>query len=298
MSSSHRITSCNITFQISTPLLITLTLQTLPSSCLSASCLPTLLDSLRRCLAPYSNSDTDPDESSSTTTLYTSLSSESRWLDIVKYVPYESVYHHLKLLDAYLVGQWTSIGHGADPDWEKDEVEGHRFLDKARDKWMVRDLVALGVCCEIKIREEENEGDDTKVDGDDTAAHQKCLTLTLRVLISLTHNDKGWARGVVGCEMAMGLILRAVWKVGRELLCLARIEDVSEDEGEEEREDGRKAENEIERDGGSHAFDMLCLVLGLLTNLVQVVDDAKDVVRRSREFSSLYPPTPTFCSRG
>jgi len=194
----------------------------------------------------------------------------------------------LKLLDAYLVGQWTSIGHGSDPDWEKHEVEGHRFLDKARDKWMVRDLVALGVCCELRIREEEEDGDDTKADDEDTAAHQECFILTLRVLISLTHNDKGWARGVVGCGMAMGLILRAVWKVGRELLCLARVECEREDE---EGEDGRNVENENERDGGSHAFDTLCLVLGLLTNLVQVVDDAKDVVRRTRKFPSLHPDT-------
>ena len=34
--------------------------------------------------------------------------------------------------------------------------------------------------------------------------------------------------------------------------------------------------------GGSYAFDMLCLVLGLATNLVQVVDDAKRISQNSR----------------
>ena len=85
----------------------------------------------------------------------------------------------------------------------------------------------------------------------------------------------------------MGLILRTVWKVGGYLLSLAQDEDVSEDEEADEGDVSRKPENEYERDGGSHAFDTLCLVLGLLTNLVQSVEDAKDVLRRSRKFLSL-----------
>ena len=43
------------------------------------------------------------------------------------------------------------------------------------------------------------------------------------------------------------------------------------------------AKDENEGDSGTHALDTLCLALGLLTNLVQVVDEAKEVVRRTRQ---------------
>ena len=46
-----------------------------------------------------------------------------------------------------------------------------RYIKKTvRDEWMVRDLVALGVCCEVKIRKsEQGEVKETndKADGDD-----------------------------------------------------------------------------------------------------------------------------------
>jgi len=74
---------------------------------------------------------------------------------------------------------------------------------------------------------------------------------------------------VIRCKMTMGLILRTVCKTGREILLTNR-----EDEGDgDERKERR-----------TQAFDTLCLVLGLLTNLVQVVEHAKDVLRRTRMF--------------
>ena len=54
----------------------------------------------------------------------------------------------------------------------------------------------------------------------------------------------------------------------------------------EESDDDTERQKE-ETIGGSHAFDILCLVLRLLTNLVQVVDDAKSVIQESRTFFSV-----------
>jgi len=70
----------------------------------------------------------------------------------------------------------------------------------------------------------------------------------------------------------------------------ARGERESEDEGEgEEAEagDSTKLKHENERDEGS-AFDTLCLVLGLLMNLVQVMDDAKMLCEEVVSFFLLF----------
>ena len=198
-------------------------------------------------------------------------------------------------MDGYLLGQWTSI--------EEDEVQ--MCLDKARDEWMIRDLVALGVCCEVKSMVDKQDGQneagaDRKRFSSPSVAYslcytdlyRNCFTLTLRTLISLTHDDKGWAAGVLECQMTMGLILRTVWKAGNEVVRIAREDEEEEavNRKAEESDDDterQKMEEAKEATGGSHAFDILCLVLGLLTNLVQVVDDAKSVMQESRTFFSV-----------
>ena len=78
----------------------------------------------------------------------------------------------------------------------------------------------------------------------------------------------------------MGMVLRTVWKAGRELGRFATRDNEGVSEDQE-----AKGEEEDEMNDGLYAFDTLCLVLGLLTNLVHVVDDAKDVVRKCRRFS-------------
>jgi hypothetical protein len=64
------------------------------------------------------------------------------------------------------------------------------------------------------------------------------------------------------------------------LLSLVRDEREREDKEAEDGDGSTKLKHENEPDGGS-AFDTMCLILGLLTNLVQVVDGAKDVVLSS-----------------
>jgi hypothetical protein len=125
---------------------------------------------MHRCLSFGGHTESDNDVSSPTTT----LSSESDWLDIVEAIPFECVYQHLKLLDAYLVGQWTVAGCETDPNQQRQEDKG--YLRDARDEWMVRDLVVLGVCCEVKMRNSERgHDDDTKPDSDDDLLKSKNL---------------------------------------------------------------------------------------------------------------------------
>ena len=69
-------------------------------------------------------------------------------------LPYLGVYHHLKLLDTYLLSQWAS-----DEDVDGLEEEGvlsgedlnDQIMEEARDEWLVYDLVALGVCAENQM---------------------------------------------------------------------------------------------------------------------------------------------------
>ncbi len=133
---------------------------------------------------------------------------------------------------------------------------------------------------------------------DNIIARQKCFHIALRVLISLTHADEKWGRKVLQCNSSMGLILRTIQNAGSELYTLVGHStdgDMKREEQEfvkveagadDELKDPGDAEDEDEGDSGTHALDTLCLALGLLTNLVQVVDEAKEVVRRTRQESS------------
>ena len=122
---------------------------------------------------------------------------------------------------------------------------------------------------------------------------QKCLDLALRVLISLTHKDDQWGRKVLRCGFTMGFILRTIHRTGNELHDLRqRTTDVSgkpDPTGERGSDDGCTGDERKDKDPGSYALDTLCLSLGLLTNLVQIVDEAKNVVRLTREFTLIHP---------
>jgi hypothetical protein len=63
-------------------------------------------------------------------------------------VPYLGVYHHLKLLDTYLLSQWES---DEDVDGLEGEDLNEQIMEEARDDWLVDDLVALGVCAENQM---------------------------------------------------------------------------------------------------------------------------------------------------
>jgi hypothetical protein len=126
--------------------------------------------------------------------------------------------------------------------------------------------------------------------------------MTLRVLVSLTHGNKSWGRKVTEGEHTMGLLLRTIYASARGLQA-SRREDAgqlqSPGKAKSESEDGdRDSEylaptSDADGDGygeeasksapsgGSQYMDTLCLALGLLTNLVQIADSAKRIVRET-----------------
>ncbi|KAF8956935.1 hypothetical protein BDZ97DRAFT_2079509 [Flammula alnicola] len=251
---------------ISTSLLISYTLQSLPSSMMPSKYFPTFLASLRLSLCPIPS-----------TTLSSSLS--LKWLDAAKAVPYQSVYYHLRLLDTYLLHQWDVQPNESSQnstqeanDWKQDNEDE---MNKAREDWLADDLVAFGICIEISEPDDESE----------SFPIQTCLDTTLRVLVSLTHGDELWGRKVVHSDYTMGFLMRTIHKCGRELhqsRSQLQQEEDADVKKEDEDEGSLQAQDEVSNGrADTHALDTLCLALGLLTNLVQIVEPAKNIVRET-----------------
>ncbi|CAA7269251.1 unnamed protein product [Cyclocybe aegerita] len=259
---------CSEEASISTSLLFSYILQALPPSLIPQKHLLILLKSLQQSIS-----------SSPSTTLSSNLA--LKWAETVESLLYESIYHHLRLLDAYLLGQWdlSSSSESNQPfqsqseDEEAEKALIDAELGKARDTWLAGDLITLGICVGLK-------GID---DNPDAFAVQKCLDMALRVLVSLTHSNKAWSRQVLRFEYTMGLLLRTIHSAGRELHH-SRMSIKQENAVKVEPEEDSLGEtNGVQEEHiDSQALDTLCLALGLLTNLVQEVDEAKKVVRETR----------------
>lgn len=89
----------------------------------------------------------------------------------------------------------------------------------------------------------------------------RCLESTLRVLINVSHENPTWCKLLLHQELMIPVISSLI----ASSLCEAR--DVTEETSERD----------------VQAFDRLCLALGLLTNLVQVDKNSKDLCRETSE---------------
>ncbi len=192
--------------------MVTYTLCALPPTFLSTAHVPTLLDSLRSHLHSQKAIDT------------------TRNL--------------LRLLDSYLLGQWSD-----------DQSRG--LLEDARDEWLLPGLVSFAVKNEAALQ------------GDD------CMDMILRVLVSLTHGDEQWCRQVLKHESGPLFVMRTI----------ARADSLRHEKAKVKREQDCHANEE-----DAQLLDRLCLALGLFTNLVQSVHEAKDVLR-----DLLLDPSCTAC---
>lgn len=115
---------------------------------------------------------------------------------------------------------------------------------------------------------------------------QRCLSTVLRVLVSLTHEDELWGRKVVQCEYTMSWLLRLIHRTGQEVLHNGIQVKTEEEEAKvEETEEALSSDQDgaAHAQADSHELDILCLALGLLTNLIQIVDEAKVLVRDIRK---------------
>jgi hypothetical protein len=106
--------------------------------------LPTLLASLRLSL----------EVAGPATSLVSAL--HLQWRDAADAIVYENVYYHLQLLETYLSNQWESPqskGSQTQEDWREINKSA---IEKARDEWLVDDLIAFGVCTELELQTQED----------------------------------------------------------------------------------------------------------------------------------------------
>ncbi|KAJ3916942.1 hypothetical protein F5877DRAFT_45563 [Lentinula edodes] len=276
---------------ISDALLITHTLATVPVELLSCAHMSLLLQSLRAQLqaaidglssiSSLANVDsasgiTKPSSSSKSThtTSYTST------LASLHLIPFSVIHTLLALLDGYLLAQWA-------PSREVDHANCRRLLDEARDEWLADGLVAVGITAELSTtlalpmkRKDKHR----------TGMGDRCTEIIFRVLVSLTHSDPLWGQTLTKNSQAMMFIVRTIHnsKNTEKPTTRTKVEKVEED-GKTTDYDSEDYENGnfdqpttvTERSSPTRALDWLCLSLGLITNLVQVVDEAKIILRET-----------------
>ncbi|KAI0694225.1 hypothetical protein BC835DRAFT_1274905 [Cytidiella melzeri] len=151
----------------------------------------------------------------------------------------------LRLLDSYLLGRWE----------EDDSVDGQALLDSARDDGFGSTLVELCIAVDIISRAKDTL--------DYAPVAHKCLESAFRVLVNLTHGSLAWCEASIGSSNGLPSILRLL------ATCHAQRSQSSIAEHHED-------------DDTVHYLDRLCLILGLVTNLVQTSEEAKERIHDLR----------------
>ncbi|KAM6497239.1 hypothetical protein JOM56_007712 [Amanita muscaria] len=282
---------------ITAPLLITYTLQRLPTSLLHPGYLSTILGSLRVSLAPlvspplHSNSYVKPPSrapSKPISRMYTPpVISHLEWRDAISRFSFQCINAHLQLLDAFLLGQWITPESDNSSDEGKGVKEDRDYeasLDRAREVWLLESLVALAICAEMKMRIQDK----------DSSNAGECLDLVLRILVSQTHANAGWCQAIVRYPYSPTFMIRLVAWAGDTYHSFASNggrngKEVQGEDGEAARLPNEEINDHTaemtKRDDSDEEIrwqDRLCLALGLLANLVQAVDEAKELVRETR----------------
>ncbi|KAK7062533.1 hypothetical protein VNI00_000021 [Paramarasmius palmivorus] len=287
---------------ISSILLITRTLSLVPPTYLSPTRhLKPLLQSLENCLRPLivepPDTKTGPGGSGINGNGHSRIPSPSAQ------VPFAMIHNLLGLLDSYLLRQWRS------EDADLDEA-----LDRAREEWLASGMVGLGVHAEVvSANKKAMELDDQEPA--DVASATKCTELLFRVLVSLTHGDHDWSASVLHEPSALTYVTREICRADE---ARRNATAVRKNGSDKKKSNGKRADKmvvldltdsdeEDSKDGildkqqysATEALDRLCLALGLLTNLVQVVDDAKDIMRETEIDPKCIlkaKPCPTACT--
>ncbi|KAG5643357.1 hypothetical protein DXG03_001039 [Asterophora parasitica] len=250
---------------------------------------------------PSSKSKATSSAMERTTSTSSTSSAYLSWPDHAPILPYETAFLHLCLLDAYLLGQWgrSSLTPGVDPEDALDPG-GENELQEEIGLWLIEGLVAFAVCAELASFPSSSSSLSSSFDdsartrrgktgsNSDSDSEKRSLDMALRVLVSLTHAEPGWARRVAENECAVAFLVRVVCRggggggVGVAGGVEGGVKKEEGGDGDGDGEEGVMAEaedGEADRKSHTDAIDTLCLALGLLTNLIQGVPGFGDVLR-------------------
>lgn len=92
---------------------------------------------------------------------------------------------------------------------------------------------------------------------------RKCHESALRVLVNLSHDNETWSGALLDNELTIPMVARLIISSHHQISGVKSYE------------------------GKIHVSDRLCLALGLLTNLVQVDERAKDLIRETCTFEGV-----------
>ncbi|KAI0795425.1 hypothetical protein C8Q75DRAFT_449637 [Abortiporus biennis] len=184
--------------------------------------------------------------------------------------------HLLRLIDAYLLGQWT--------DDRDDEGSGSgralREMAESQRKDLANMIGSLLVYTEVISNVSQFNTDMKEI-------ASKCQESTLRVLINLSHQNSPWCQtllslGSVDLEkghVILPSVVRTIMFSNRQRTALTKPSKKDADVKMEDDGVGMMGGEDDEGDIAAQLLDRLCLGLGLLTNLVQVAEETKDLVR-------------------
>lgn len=150
----------------------------------------------------------------------------------------------LEIFDSLLLGRWSSD--------EEPPPLYHDVINGSEQEDLAEGLVTLCVVCNILLRNSDYD--------DYFPRATRCLESALRVLINVSHENPTWCRLMLHQKLMIPVISSLI------ALSLHEPQDINEETSER----------------SARAFDRLCLALGLLTNLVQVNEDAKDICRETK----------------
>ncbi|KAI0088819.1 hypothetical protein BDY19DRAFT_890661 [Irpex rosettiformis] len=224
---------------ISNRLLISLSLEALPPSLHSPACLPIVLNSLKVELSPLSSRVLSYITG---LPILPTLSAES-YMDIPSLSHIDKC---LRLVDAYLLGRWG----------DDDSTDGTTLLDAARNEGFGSTLITL--CCAADIISRTQDAQYLSY-----AAH-RCMESALRVLVNLTHNSLPWCQTSIGSSSGLPSISRLLATFHSHMTQTVTVAEPQDGEEEEE---------------VANYLDKLCLILGLITNLVQTSEESKERIR-------------------
>ena len=166
----------------------------------------------------------------------------------------------LRLLESYLLGRWDRKGMD-------DDVPPYQTLDPSKSE-IIEGLLACSLATDILICEANDE--DTVSQSEyllfynpkslNYLSVRKCHESALRVLVNLSHDNETWSGSLLDNELTVPMVVRFIVSSHYRIA-------------------GTKS-----YDDKIHISDRLCLALGLLTNLVQVDERAKDLIRETCTF--------------
>ncbi|KAI0058630.1 hypothetical protein BV25DRAFT_1964571 [Artomyces pyxidatus] len=195
---------------------------------------------------------------------------------------FEHVDNCLSILDSFLLGRWPDSDEPCD---QSDDVVNGVDQEALGDG-----LISLCTACNILLSGELHE--DFAPIGthscpltilpspDNSFKATRCLESSLRVLINLSHENLVWCRLLLHNEYTIPIVMSLIVNAQH------NTPPAEIDEKPEVAEEGSR---------DARAFDRLCLALGLLTNLVQADDTAKDICRQTKLNASC--PGSRLCAR-